>query len=349
MSGVIIFAEPSTIISDGMVPAAARLIGNRPDLDLETIVDVSGGDPTAFTGRLAFLRRKLSRLKTPQNIAWRRYRRFRGFRNPDFIPYPSVLSWRGFPDSIHSVPPNGGVNDRTFVSKINSLEPEVILLLGCTTIIEPELMAIPRLGVINFHCSLLPDYRGRNVLYWQAYDRADTSGVTFHTITEAIDQGSRVAADRVPIRKGWRTLACDCLDRGRALLPTVLAGITTGTLPNEGKIHNGEYYSHARFMAADTSFAPRRGIDHNSRVVEAREELWVSFEDGPSVLLTGLARGDSESGRGEYGEVLTIERSGIKMNIGGEAHYLESLFHLPAYPIAKLLGVHPGMTVSGCR
>jgi methionyl-tRNA formyltransferase len=221
----------------------------------------------------------------------------------------------------------------------------MILLLGCSQILKAELIDIPTIGVINFHWSYLPEYRGRNVTFWAAYNREPYSGVTFHKIDSEIDQGTRIFADRVRVKKGARTLAYDCIDKGKQLLEQLLDAVASGRLPQNGPLRGGEYYSQDRYNKANTEFDPKRGFEHNSRVLAAREGSIQQFEGGPMVIVTGIQFGGDRSESADYGEVLGVDHRGVKVNLCGEAHYISGLFHLPAYPVAKLLGIHEGMRI----
>lgn len=343
---IIIFSEPNTIVSDGLVPTAVKEIDRKDGLDLEGIVDVKkDSNPQHHTGKINYLKSYFSRLSEPERLAWNTYRRIRGFQNPYFPPYPSTLSWNDYDDSIHLTPPENDVHNPNFIKYLKSKNPDVILLLGCSKILEDELIEIPTLGVVNYHWSYLPEYRGRNVTFWAAYNQEEYSGVTYHTIDSDVDQGTRINADRVKIRNGGSTLAYDCIMAGRTLLTPILESISKGYIPENGKIQGGEYFSLEKYKQMNTKFDPSRGFEHNTRIISAREGSLVEFTDGLRVVITGLKFGFEEQAPGEYGEVIDVNYNGIKINISGEAHYIKSIFHLPAYPVAKLLGIEEGMMI----
>jgi methionyl-tRNA formyltransferase len=343
-----IFAEPESIVSDGLVPTAVRLLEEHDSLELDGVVDVkAGSSPDDYDGRLAHFKHYLSRISDPHVFSWRLYRRLRGFRNPIFPPYPCFLNHRGFDDVTHLAPPENNANHPDFVARVERIDPNIILLLGCSQILKPELIDIPSIGVVNFHWSYLPEYRGKNVTFWAAYNREPYSGVTFHKIDSDIDQGTRIVADRVRVRKGARTLAYDCIDKGKQLLEPLLDEVVSGRLRQSGPLRGGEYYSRDRYDKANTEFDPERGFEHNSRVLAAREGSIQRFEGGPMVVVTGIRFAGDRSESTDYGEVLGVDHRGVRVNLCGEAHYISGLFHLPAYPVAKLLRIHEGMRIDG--
>lgn len=63
-------------------------------------------------------------------------------------------------------------------------------------ILPSELFDGPKIGTINIHKSLLPDYRGMPPGFWELYDGAPTSGVSIHWVNQGLDTGDLV--DQVP-------------------------------------------------------------------------------------------------------------------------------------------------------
>ena len=66
-------------------------------------------------------------------------------------------------------------------------------------ILRPQVLAIPRLGMINVHASLLPRWRGAAPIQWaiQAGDRV--TGVTIMQMEAGLDSGPVWHARAVPI------------------------------------------------------------------------------------------------------------------------------------------------------
>jgi methionyl-tRNA formyltransferase len=61
-------------------------------------------------------------------------------------------------------------------------------------------LGIPRYGVLNVHCSMLPKYRGRAPVLWAIRNGDPHLGVTVHRMNEEFDAGPVLAQrDGVPI------------------------------------------------------------------------------------------------------------------------------------------------------
>ncbi len=85
-------------------------------------------------------------------------------------------------------------NSPECVEILKSLQPEVIVLRGCG-IIKKQVLEVPKIGVINPHYALLPDYRGMDVTEWSAL-HGDPIAVSVHAVNEGVDTG-RVLKSRI--------------------------------------------------------------------------------------------------------------------------------------------------------
>jgi len=66
-------------------------------------------------------------------------------------------------------------------------------------ILPPEVLTRPRLGCLNLHASLLPDYRGPAPIQRALMDGCTVTGVTVIRMDEGVDTGDIVAQREVPI------------------------------------------------------------------------------------------------------------------------------------------------------
>ena len=85
------------------------------------------------------------------------------------------------------------INSLTVKKFILSQSPDLILIGGgWPKKISKDIINIPKYGVLNFHPSLLPNFRGTSVHRWQIKNGAKISGFTFHFISEEYDLGNLV-------------------------------------------------------------------------------------------------------------------------------------------------------------
>jgi methionyl-tRNA formyltransferase len=91
-------------------------------------------------------------------------------------------------------------------------EPELGLCAGFSWLLPPEVLAVPRLGVVNSHPSLLPRHRGPFPFAWAVRENDPELGVTVHLMDERFDTGPILA-------QGSRPMPADTTLEG--LLPTL--------------------------------------------------------------------------------------------------------------------------------
>ena len=83
---------------------------------------------------------------------------------------------------------------------IIEFEPDLIVVSTFNIIIPSSIIAIPKLGIINIHPSLLPVYRGANPTFWVIMNGERYAGVTVHFIeNEEIDKGRIISSEKLEI------------------------------------------------------------------------------------------------------------------------------------------------------
>jgi len=90
--------------------------------------------------------------------------------------------------------------DEAFAHAFTKLKPDVALLADYGKIVPSRVLAIPRLGFLNIHPSLLPKYRGATPLQGALLDGTAETGVTIINMDEKIDHGPVVARQKTALR-----------------------------------------------------------------------------------------------------------------------------------------------------
>jgi methionyl-tRNA formyltransferase len=67
--------------------------------------------------------------------------------------------------------------------------PDVVVIIAYGQIVPARLIATPRLGWINLHGSLLPQYRGAAPIHWAIVNGEAKTGLTTMQINEGLDTG----------------------------------------------------------------------------------------------------------------------------------------------------------------
>jgi methionyl-tRNA formyltransferase len=76
-----------------------------------------------------------------------------------------------------------------FLTRIRSLEPELSVVVAYGHILRPDVLAVPSLGSINVHASLLPELRGAAPVNWAIARGDERTGVTIMRMVQAMDAG----------------------------------------------------------------------------------------------------------------------------------------------------------------
>lgn len=85
------------------------------------------------------------------------------------------------------------INHADVVALADELQPDLIAVFG-TSLIRGELLGKGRLGIVNLHGGLSPDYRGADCTFWALYNREPHKvGCTLHWIDAGIDSGRLIA------------------------------------------------------------------------------------------------------------------------------------------------------------
>jgi len=109
------------------------------------------------------------------------------------------------------------------------------VLIAYGQILPARLLAIPRLGWINLHASLLPKYRGAAPIAWAIANGETRTGVTTMQIDAGMDTGPLLLRQELEIGADETApeLAARMGEAGAPLIIASLDGLEAGTLRGE--------------------------------------------------------------------------------------------------------------------
>ncbi|MFN2507004.1 MAG: methionyl-tRNA formyltransferase [Acidimicrobiales bacterium] len=125
------------------------------------------------------------------------------------------------------------VNTPPALEQVRQFAPDLLISFSCPYKIGKELLAIPRIGSMNVHSSLLPAYAGVCTYIHVLADGQPVTGVTVHDMVSRFDAGRILAQEEVPI--GPRTSVCSLFARqcdiaGTLLLAAVHESLDAGAI-----------------------------------------------------------------------------------------------------------------------
>lgn len=89
--------------------------------------------------------------------------------------------------------------DPEFIALIQSLQPDLIVVVAYGQILPQPLLDVPRFGCLNVHTSILPKYRGAAPIQWAIVDGETETGVSIMKMDAGLDTGPVVAEARTAI------------------------------------------------------------------------------------------------------------------------------------------------------
>lgn len=87
----------------------------------------------------------------------------------------------------------------TVAPLLASVEPDLVVCMGFPWKVPPDALAVPRLGWLNGHPSLLPRHRGPLPVAWAIRAGDDEIGITFHRMDAELDTGPILAQRSYPL------------------------------------------------------------------------------------------------------------------------------------------------------
>ncbi len=211
------------------------------------------------------------------------------------------------------------LRDGSAEALLRSLAPDVLVVVAYGRILPDELLAVPRLGAINVHGSLLPAYRGAAPIQAAVLSGDEKTGVTTMYLAHDMDAGDIIFTDETPI--GEFETAGELFDRladmGAKLLLKTLRAMEAGTAPRIPQEHSRATY----VKQLDKSVCP---IDWNKTPREIVKQI-CGLQPWP-VATMELAGQSVRVFAGEYtesttdktpGELVAAGRQGIEVACAG--------------------------------
>ena len=150
------------------------------------------------------------------------------------------------------------MRDGTALQMLKNLEPDLVVVVAYGRILPDDLLAIPPLGTINVHGSLLPKYRGAAPIQWSVLNGEDKTGVSTMYLASEMDAGDVILTDETEV--GLYETSGELYERlsimGAGLLVRTLEMIEKGTAPRNPQDHSRATYA----PMLDKSLSP---IDFN--------------------------------------------------------------------------------------
>lgn len=129
--------------------------------------------------------------------------------------------------------------------QLTALAADVAVVVAYGSILPGPLLDVPRLGFVNLHFSLLPEYRGAAPVQRAVMDGVAVSGVSIMVLTEGMDEGPVLATQQVAVEPSDTagTLGERMADLGAPLLVETVTRYAAGELQPVQQDHDQATYA----------------------------------------------------------------------------------------------------------
>jgi methionyl-tRNA formyltransferase len=163
---------------------------------------------------------------------------------------PNESQWFG---SVQELAEDHGLNIATpdspnlaqWIAQGAFFKPDFVFSFYYRNMLDKAWLAMPRLGALNIHGSLLPKYRGRAPVHWAIIQGETMTGASLHYMVEKPDAGALVDQEAVPILENDTALdvSIKVADAAQKLLRRSLPRLIAGSAPSLPlDLKKGSYY-----------------------------------------------------------------------------------------------------------
>lgn len=172
-------------------------------------------------------------------------------------------------------------NNAEFRAQLEAIAPDAIVVVAYGRIIPPWMLALPRLGCINLHGSLLPKYRGAAPIQWAVAMGDAFTGNTTMLLEEGLDTGPILLQQTVEI--GPDVTSVDLFETlahtGAPLMVETLAGLAAGAI--QPRPQNHEFATFAPLLDREDG-----RMDFAGRTARELYNRWRGFQPWPGAFTT---------------------------------------------------------------
>ncbi|MGG3560113.1 methionyl-tRNA formyltransferase [Neobacillus rhizosphaerae] len=206
------------------------------------------------------------------------------------------------------------------LSKILSLEPDLIVTAAFGQILPKKLLDAPKYGCINVHASLLPELRGGAPIHYAIIQGKKKTGVTIMYMVEKLDAGDILTTVEVPITEedNVGTLHDKLSAAGSKLLSETLPLLLEGKLtPQPQNEEQATFASNIKREQEKIDWSQTgEQIYNHIRGLNPWPVAFTTMEG--QVVKIWRTEKVADSKRNEPGTIIKIEPDGLIVSTGSE-------------------------------
>ncbi len=177
------------------------------------------------------------------------------------------------------------------------LQTSIGIVAAYGKIIPPEIIALPKHGILNIHPSLLPKYRGPTPIQTTILNGEKETGITIMKIDEEVDHGGIISKSQFPISNEdtYKTLRDKLAKLGAELLIKILPDYLAGKITPQPQDHSLATFT-KKFTRDDARInwgKTAEKIDCQIRALNPEPGVWTTWNGKMLKILETSLQGSS--------------------------------------------------------
>lgn len=213
------------------------------------------------------------------------------------------------------------LKDEGFLAMLRGIAPDIGVVAAYGKILPASLLAIPRLGMVNVHASLLPRWRGASPIHRAVMAGDAETGISIMRVVQALDAGAVFATATRPIEPNETSedVERDLSEIGARLLLPVIDDLAAGTAQETPQDESRVTYA-PRLTREDGLVdweRPATMIHNQVRGLHPWPHAFTSLNGARIILLRSLVPEPAPSEGAQPGTVVRLDREGIVVAAAG--------------------------------
>lgn len=202
-------------------------------------------------------------------------------------------------------------------AELKEIDADLMVVVAYGLILPKQVLDTPKLGCINVHGSILPQWRGAAPIQRAVWAGDDETGVTIMQMDEGLDTGDILSIHRIAIEAQDTSaqLYQKLADLGPKVLVQALEKFTSLTPTKQ----NNDEASYAAKLSRTEAYLdwqmPAQQLERNVRAFNPWPIAWFSYKEKPIKVWQSHTESliESEQLQVSAGEIISYDKHGLKI------------------------------------
>lgn len=196
-----------------------------------------------------------------------------------------------------------------FMQTLERIDPDLIAVVAYGKILPTQVLSYPRLGCVNVHGSLLPEYRGAAPMQRAIIDGKKVTGITTMLMAEGLDTGDMLLRQEAEIGENdnFEVIHDRLASIGASLLVRTIDGLNDGSI---SPVPQGEGATYAQKIEKADCYIdfsmPVQSVHDLIRGLSPMPLAYTHTPDGRLLKITESRVVSRDKADAECGEVISL-------------------------------------------